>query len=189
MRGLEKLLKVGLINANMTYSDHHILSVVIDPEITTAAEFVFETKQSMTSHEEIPRILKEMKAYKITVKQTLKQLKAVLEHTKDTRRWEWRMKEESNVCFAGKRCFPHIKRYHEKIIPVYPDLLETTLIFLLKLDLQLCNSLSESLVNLDIMSPELLEFCVSQVSQISLIECFEIVKQSLHHIFIEVVVR
>jgi hypothetical protein len=30
VRGLEKLLKVGLIDANMADSDHHILSMVID---------------------------------------------------------------------------------------------------------------------------------------------------------------
>jgi hypothetical protein len=111
-----------------------------------------------------------MEAYQITVKQTLKELKAVLEHTKDTRRWEWRMKEESDVCFAGKRCFSHVIRHHDKVISVNPDLLENPFIFLLKLNSQLCYPRSESLIYLDIMSPEFFEFCVCQVSQINLIE-------------------
>lgn len=65
-----------------------------------------------------------------------------------------------------------------------PDLLKLREVFLSKF----IYSLSESLVYLNVVSPQLLKLSVRQVSQIGLIERFEVVKQGFHDILVEVIV-
>jgi len=47
---------------------------------------------------------------------------------------------------------------------------------------------SEPLIYLNIVLPQFLKLSMSQVSQISLIQVFEVVKQGFHDIFVEVII-
>ena len=72
-----------------------------------------------------------------------------------------------------------------------PHLLKLGSLFVIpcQLNLQLSNPLGKPLVHLFEVSPEMLMLCVSQMSEIGLIERLEVMKESLHHILVKVVVR
>ncbi len=137
----------------MTDPDHDVLAVVIDAEVAAAAEFVFEAHEAVARHEEVARILEQVEADEVAVEQRGEQLVAVLEHAEDATRGEGRVEEETDVRLARKGRFPQVARDHQQIVSVDPYLLELRELFLPNGLIKFVDSLSESLIDLSVVSP------------------------------------
>lgn len=81
--GFKQVVKVIVFNANMTDPDQDVLAMVVDAKVATPAELVLQAKEPVASHKEVSGVLKQVKADKVALKQTLQELKSILEHSKD----------------------------------------------------------------------------------------------------------
>ena len=86
----------------MADPDHHVLPVIVNPEVAPAAELILEPKQPMTSHQEVPRVLEQVKADEVALQEGLQELEAVLEHAEDAGGGERGVEEETDVGSLGR---------------------------------------------------------------------------------------
>lgn len=98
------------------------------------------------------------------------------------------MKEKAYVRLRPKGGLPQKHRKRQKVVTMDPDLLETFISLFCKLGFKISDPLGKLLVQALEMTPQMLMFIVCQMGQVSLIEGFEVVKECLHHVLIEVVV-
>jgi len=68
---VEELFEVALVDPYMAHADHHILPMVVDAEVATAAELIFKTHKAMASHQEVASILKEVETDQVTLEKRL----------------------------------------------------------------------------------------------------------------------
>ena len=138
----------------------------------------------MARHEEVARILEQVEAHEVALQDRGEEFFAVLEHHEDATRGEGRVEEETDVRLARERGLPQIGRHHQQVVTMNPHLLHLRELLSKFIDFQ-----SEYLIDLDIVLPQFLELIVCQVSQISLVEVLEVVKERFHDVLVEVIVR